>query len=347
MQNHWVRKNRNVPRKKDEKIVVLGSVTTQLRQLSRYSRVLFVPIPQKPLFSTTLGLLVKLAYAILSFGPQIVLVYPSYPFGLPSALIARLFRKLHVSFAYGNDLTRRRTRLGKLLVSLTVRLSHGFICDYEGLAKIVRQMGGRNVTTIPMGIDASDLPSARPKRRQNIVMCVVNFNLAYSKGVDLLIQAVKELPDAHLILIGDGAQRSTMISLAKKLHVSQRVTFTGYIPHKEIWTHLMNATIFALPTRTSISEGTNRAVLEAMLCGLPVVVTRTGGLPELIVDGVNGFVVEPENMKDLVKAVLTLLGNPKLRKRMGDANRIKAKKYTVNVLTAKRYEYLETLIRSA
>jgi hypothetical protein len=77
-----------------------------------------------------------------------------------------------------------------------------------------------------------------------------------------------------------------------------------------------------------------------MLCGLPIVVTPSGGLPELIADGVNGFVVEPENVKDLARAISTLLNNPELRKKMGKANKLKAKKYSADILTVRRYEYL-------
>jgi glycosyltransferase involved in cell wall biosynthesis len=332
--------NPNITYEKRRKIVVLGEISPQLRYLSRYAKVLFMPFsPDSSVFST-LKLMVKLTSIILSFRPSVILVYPSYPLGLPSALIARLFRKVHVSFAYGNDVARTRTRLGKLLLSLTLRLSHGVICDYEGLAKLVRRMGGRNVATIPMGIDTPPILLVQPKRSPNTIVCVINFNLAYWKGVDLLIRAVEELPNIGLILIGEGTQRRLMMSFAERLNVSDRVTFTGYIPRRELLVHLLRASLFALPTRSSFHEGTNRAVLEAMLCGLPIVVTRTGGLPELVVDGINGIVVEPENVKDLARAISTLLNNPELRKKMGEANKVKAKKYSADILAVRRYEYL-------
>jgi len=338
-----IQKHTNIAHEKYQKILVVGvkgDLQPHRRYFSRYAKVLFLSSPSiYPAFTTIPRSIVKLTFAILSFRPNVILTFPYSPLGLSSAVIGRLFLISNVIFTYGNDIIKR-TRLGKLAVFFTLRLSHGVICDYRGLARLVRRMGGRNVTTIPLGIDTSHMPPMLPRKVPNTIVCVINFNLAYEKGIDLLIQAIKELPDAHLILIGEGTQRSAMISLAKRLKVSQRVTFTGYIPHKEIWTHLMNATIFALPTRASILEGTNRAVLEAMLCGLPVVVTRTGGLPELIVDGVNGFVVEPENIRELARAISTLLNNPELRKKIGRNNKLKAKKYSVDILTARRYEYL-------
>lgn len=180
---------------------------------------------------------------------------------------------MHVSFAYGNDVTNRRTGIGKLLVFLTLRLSHGVICDYEGLAKLARRMGGRNVTTIPMGAEIPSILPVQPKKIPNTIVCAINFDHAYWKGVDLLIRTVKELPNIRLVLIGEGTQKRLMMSFAKRLNVNGRVIFTGYISRKELWRYIMSASLFALPIRPSFHAGTSRAVLEAMACGLPIVVT--------------------------------------------------------------------------
>lgn len=337
----------SIPYKNELKIVIVGRFVRELRYLSRYAKVLYLPFPPpSPRFSTIPRLIVKLTSTILSFRPNIIFAFPCYPFGLLSAVIARLFRKVHVSFTYGNDIAKRRTKLGALLIFLTMKLSHGVICDYQGLVENAKRRGGRNVVAIPTGIDTSDFhPSTQVSKLRNTLVSTINFNLAYSKGVDLLIRAVKEIPEAHLILLGEGSQRDAMMSLARKLKVSDRVTFTGRVPHEDVWTYLKRATLFVMVTR--ILEGSNKSVLEAMFSGLPVVVTRTGGLPELVVDGVNGRVVEPENVKDLTRAILKLLKDPKLRKKMGRNNKLKVKKYSADVLAAKRCEYFMKLSRGA
>lgn len=335
-----VRKYTKIPYKKELKIVIVGRFVRELRYLSRCAKVLYLPFPpHSPKLTTIPRLIAKLTSTILSFRPNIIFSFPCYPFGFPSAVIARLFRKAHVSFAYGNDIVKRRTKLGALLIFLIVKLSHGVICDYQGLIENVKRRGGRNVVAIPTGIDTSDFhPSTQVSKLRDTIVSTVNFNLAYSKGVDLLIRAVKEIPDAHLILLGEGTQRNEMMSFARKLKISDRIAFTGRVPHEDVWTYLKRATLFVMVTR--VLEGSNKSVLEAMFSSLPVVVTRTGGLPELIVDGVNGLVVEPENVKDLTRAISTLLKDPKLRKKMGRNNKLKAKKYSADILAAKRCEYL-------
>ena len=194
--------------------------------------------------------------------------------------------------------------------------------------------------TIPMGIETSDIPTIKPKKFHNTIICITNFNLAYWKGIDLLLHVTKKLPNIKLILIGKGTKRKELISLAKKLKIENRVSFTGYISRKKLWLYLLKANLFVLPTRSSFHEGTNRAILEAMMCELPIVVTRTGGLPELVVDNINGFVVEPENVDELANAILMILNNPGLGTKIGRNNKLKAKEYSVNTLTAKRIEYL-------
>jgi len=326
--------------------LLVGGIGIQLRYLARYAEVLVLPFyghqPQPHLFASILKLVVKLSSAILTFKPRIIFSFPSYPFGLPSAVIARLFRVVHVVFTYGNDVLTRKTRLGKLVSISALRLSQGIICDYEGLARLIRRMGGHNVVAIPDGIETSDFPAfTQPKKLENTIVCAINFNFAHSKGVDLLIRAIKEIPAGHLILIGKGSQRNAMVSLVKKMKLNDRITFPGLVPHKEIWSYLMKASLFAMTPR--ILEGSSKAVLEAMFCGLPVVVTRAGGLPELVDDGINGFVVGRDNLKELVKAIKTLLENPALREKMGSINKLKAKEYLAGALAVKRCKYFARL----
>jgi glycosyltransferase involved in cell wall biosynthesis len=86
---------------------------------------------------------------------------------------------------------------------------------------------------------------------------------------------------------------------------------------------LANADIFVLP---SVSEGLPISILEAMTTGLPVVATRVGGVPELVEDGVTGFVVPSENSAELAKALNRLLDDPSLCRKMGQSGQIKAER---------------------
>lgn len=335
---------------RDPKVVVVGSMTPQLRPLGQYANFRFVRDSSKGSASVfeTLKIFVTLISTIISFWPKVVLVYPSYPLGIMTAFVAKVFRRKHICFAYGNDLVNRHTKIGKLVVAFTVKNSDGIICDYEGLVKPAIHLGGRNVVTIPMGIVTQGLPEnlSAKKKKQNRVICVINFNLAYFKGIDFLIKAMEKLPDAKLVLVGDGAHRKMMMKLAKKLNVDDRVTFTGFVSQEELWANLLEAEVFVMPSRKNMHEGTNRATVEAMMAGLPVVVTSAGGFSYLVNDGVNGFVVEPENVDQLADAISKLLQDKKLREKMGTANKEKAKQFTVDVLTPKRIEYLYNIAKA-
>ena len=331
---------------KNQRIIFLGEIPHQIRYLTKYFKVRFMLFKRdSSLLISILKTMRNLIKEILRFKPHIILVYPSYPLGLSSAIIARFFRKIFVSYGYGNDVSNRRTLLSKMIVRLIIKLSHGFICDCKSLARSVIEMGGQNVSIIPMGLDISEFSSAPLRKIKNMIVCIVNFNLAYWKGVDLLIRALKDLPDIHLTLIGNGSQRKKMILLTKNLDLCDRIKFTGFISREELSKHLLNATLYVLPSRASFIEGTNRSTLEAMHCGLPVIVTSTGGQVDLVSNEINGLIVEPGNLGQLIKAIRRLLGDPNLREKMGKNNRIKAKEYLPNVLSYKRYKYLMRFLK--
>jgi len=256
-----------------------------------------------------------------------------------------MFRFTHISFAYGNDVTMQRSKLGKFISNLTIRLTDGIICDYPGLAKVVSAKGGRKVVSIPMGAIFPPETSKVPPKDPHTIVSVLNFNLAYWKGVDILLRAMVELPQAYLILVGDGTFRGPMVDLTLKLGLQERVTFTGHITKEELRSFLQASSIFVLATRTSFHEGTNRATLEAMYYGLPVVVTRVGGLPDLVQDDVNGIVIPPEDQPALIGALMRLLTNHELRERLGRANREKAAQYSAVKMTLARHIYLSSFMK--
>src|SRR5262249_21327275 len=124
----------------------------------------------------------------------------------------------------------------------------------------------------------------------------------------------RQLPGAHLLLVGDGPLRTDLAQLAQRLGVAGQVRFAGYQAQPERFLQVMN--VFAL---TSRSEGMPRAVLEAWAAGVPVVASRVGGLPELIADGQTGLLFPPGDENALARALLAILGNPSLAQRLTQA----------------------------
>jgi len=147
------------------------------------------------------------------------------------------------------------------------------------------------------------------------------------KGIEYLIKAVplvlKEVPKTVFIIGGDGSLRSYHESLAKELGVSENTLFTGYIPQEELPHFYAACDVFVIP---SVVEAFGLVTIEAMACGKPVIGTNVGGIPDIIKDGVNGFLVEPKDVSVLAEKITILVNDSNLSKRMGKAGRETAEK---------------------
>ncbi len=120
------------------------------------------------------------------------------------------------------------------------------------------------------------------------------------KGYDLLLEAMISLKDYDLIIIGDGKMKRSYLEYIQNNDLEDRVTFVGSIQPERLRKFLSEADIYCLPSR---SEGLPATPLEAMACGLPVVVTNVGGMPEFIEEGFNGFMCEAENVESLSETI--------------------------------------------
>ncbi len=142
------------------------------------------------------------------------------------------------------------------------------------------------------------------------------------KGADLLIRAIPKLtgamPDVQLVAIGDGDDRPCLQEIAKGLGVSRQVHFLPSLAKPELAACYARCDVFALP---SSGEGFGFVFLEAMALGKPAVGAARGGIPDLIEDGANGFLVPPDDPERLVAALRALLLDESLRRTMGEKAR--------------------------
>lgn len=140
------------------------------------------------------------------------------------------------------------------------------------------------------------------------------------KGVPLLLDAFAAVldthPDSQLTIIGDGPARAKLEERAKAL--GSTVTFLGYQPQEEVARLLGETDIFVLP---SFAEGVPVVLMEAMASRLPVIASRVAGIPELVEDGVSGFLVPPGDLETLTARLEELLCDPALCAKMGEAGR--------------------------
>ncbi|MCV2893379.1 glycosyltransferase family 4 protein [Lentibacter sp. XHP0401] len=142
--------------------------------------------------------------------------------------------------------------------------------------------------------------------------------LAPVKGLPVLLHAMARVPDARLTIVGDGPQRSDVEALVRTLQLEARVQMLGYQNQDEVAALLSQSAALVLP---SFAEGLPVVLMEAMAAGLPVITTRIAGVPELVKDGENGWLVAAGDEDGLRGAIEALLGDPARAAKMGAAGR--------------------------
>jgi rhamnosyl/mannosyltransferase len=144
------------------------------------------------------------------------------------------------------------------------------------------------------------------------------------KGFDVLLRALA-LIDAHLTIIGTGAQSEALRRLANKLGLADRVVFTGYLSNKDVRLHLWAAQVFAFPSTTD-AETFGIAQLEAMAAGLPIVNTRLKtAVPLVARDGMEALTVPPNDPQALAAALSRFLDDDAMARKFGIAGQARVR----------------------
>ncbi|HVL87327.1 MAG TPA: glycosyltransferase family 4 protein [Candidatus Thermoplasmatota archaeon] len=230
---------------------------------------------------------------------------------------------------------RRRLRglfdqaVGPWHVSRADRVIHVSRAEREAMAPL-GLAPGRSVV-IPNGIDVAALRRAddggarfreRVGLRGKEPLIVFAGRLAQNKRVEDLLAGAAKLPDARVALVGpDAGARAFLSARARELLVSDRVLFAGELPYEVYVSALSAADVFVLPSEY---EAFGIVLLEAMAVGTPVVATRVGGVPEVVVDGRDGLLVPPGEPSALAEAIARLLSDRPRAEAMARAGRAKA-----------------------
>lgn len=171
--------------------------------------------------------------------------------------------------------------------------------------------------------------------------------LSPRKNVELLFDVLKLLPDDIVLIVigGDPPNMRGRIkelkALSEKKGCSHRVYFLGSTTGVKKGAILARTDVFVFP---SLLEGFGMAVVEAMSLGIPCVVSNRASLPEIIQDGVCGFLADPDNPKDFAEKIKMILDNPELRARMSESAREVAKKYSWRDTARGQLEILKNVL---
>jgi glycosyltransferase involved in cell wall biosynthesis len=217
----------------------------------------------------------------------------------------------------------------------------------EHAARLIEQLAelpAGSVRGIPNGVPEVD--AGHPERPFEGPTVGSLGRLSDQKAFHVLVEALAELPQASLVLVGDGPERARIERLAAELGVADRLLITGWREDAARW--LAAFDVFALP---SLYEGLPLAVLEAMRAGLPVVATDVGSVAEAVVPEETGLLVQPGDARAFAGALRRLLDDPELLSRMGRRGRERAlERFTIERRAAEfeqLYEDLRTRRRSS
>lgn len=187
------------------------------------------------------------------------------------------------------------------IVTTPTRLSADNMNNKAGLDYVVPVSNGIDVAKYELGQQESITPHPHPT-------ALFVGRLAVEKNVDILLKALTMTDPAlniHAEIIGDGEQRDTLHRLAKQLGVEGRVNFRGLVSDEELREAYLRADVFTQPCTAELQS---LASLEAMSASTPVVLADALALPHLVSEGVNGYLFQPNNPKDMANKMNMVLG---------------------------------------
>ena len=201
---------------------------------------------------------------------------------------------------------------------------------------------------IPNGIDTDkfkpmNVDDLKEKLNLSGKVILTVGRIEKQKGYHLLLKILPDIlknHDVKLVIVGTGSYLPNLKKMAVKLDIRDKFKFTGKVSDNDLPKYYSLADVFAFPTLRM--EGLPLVIPEAMACEKPVIASKIGGIPTVIEDKKDGFLIEPNNLKELRDKILMLLEDDKLAKRVGKNSRSKVvKKFSIDKMvddTIKVYE---------
>jgi len=210
----------------------------------------------------------------------------------------------------------------KRVTRFVYRSAARVICISDKVAEKVAESAAAEVHTIVIynSVDAQMFFPPSTDLRANKILCV--GNLIPIKGHELLLRALAAVlpkyPDVSAEIIGNGPEYHRLTELADEYNIAGKIRFLGRQSRKQVAEAMRRCAIFALPSRY---EGLGCVYLEAMSTEKPVIACRGQGIDGVIQHRINGWLVDPDNLQELIAALSTLLQNLQLRRQIGQAAR--------------------------
>ncbi|MCD6264956.1 MAG: glycosyltransferase [Deltaproteobacteria bacterium] len=251
----------------------------------------------------------------------------SMPQGLTGVLCRYIYGVPCVTTIHGSDIYGLRLPLINALNAKVIQCSNACTANSKLTGRASREISSRgDIEIIPMGIDPSFFKRSREvghlRKRFGVGGKSILFvgRLIDLKGIDYLIKAVPKVleryPKTKLLLVGSGPQKDRLINLSRSLGITNTVLFIGELGQEELPKFYSLATVFVLPSvvnEKGETEGLGVVLLEAMACGIPVIGSNVGGIPDIISDGETGLLATQKDPDDLAQKIIRLLSDERLR----------------------------------
>ncbi|MCU0596544.1 MAG: glycosyltransferase, partial [Desulfobacterota bacterium] len=259
----------------------------------------------------------------------------SIPQGFTALLLKKLFHIPCVLSLHGSDVYGLGAPLLRALNSKVILGADACVANSMATANRAHRISGRkDVQIIPMGVDTGFFSNSADRLTREHLKTGQDKIILYAgrlidvKGVEYLIQAfpavLEKQSHAKLLIVGSGPRKGDLMSLSEKLHLQEKVLFQDAVSQEELVGYYSMADVFVLPsvmTDEGETEGLGVVLLEAMACGVPVIGTKVGGIPDIIKDGETGLLALEKNPGDLAGKICALLSDEVLRKKiMGKAS---------------------------
>ena len=246
---------------------------------------------------------------------------------------------------------KRMKKLRTLLVKKLYSQAYKIVLVSKGIAAdLIKNYGiaQQKIQVICNGVDLKNIEQAIRESNisgidENVLTIIACGRLTLQKNYPLLLRSfakVQNQINSKILILGQGEERYSLEQLAHKLGIQEKVFFLGF--QKNPFKYIAKSDIFVL---SSSCEGFGNVIIEAMACGVPVISTRCpSGPDEIITEGVNGLLVPVGDVDALTNAILRLLKDKPLRKRLAEAGRKRAEDFRIEKMVAEYERVFEEVV---
>jgi glycosyltransferase involved in cell wall biosynthesis len=258
------------------------------------------------------------------------------PHGFFAVIMKKIFGIRVIVSAHAGDIFPLRNPLLRIFARWTLNNCNAITVNSTATKNAVFAIADVPIKVIPMGVDlklfssSSAASAASVKKKYGVKGSMLLFvgRLAEKKGLTYLVSAmasvVKTYPDCKLVIVGDGPEKSALVRQSRQFGLLKNIVFAGSVPNSKLPSFYKAADVFVLPSiiaRSGDTEGLGVVLLEAIASETPVVASNVGGIPDIVIDRKTGLLVRQKSPEELSSAILSLLKNKKLQKKLSASAR--------------------------